>query len=156
MHCINCCREPRRAFTCMDFFPIRCGGLCAAHGIVPECIQNRGSKKHIIFIEFGVDFSSFFDSPTLKFCAHSQCFVRIFYFSLFLIWRRFWSRKTSQKRLRNHPETMKKSMLKACCFSTSIFERSGLDLGASRASKMEPSWPKMASQRFTLAPLERS
>ena len=106
--------------------------------IVPKCLQNRGSKKHAIFIEFGVDFLSFFDSPTLKFCAHSQCFVRIFYFSLFLIWRRFWSRKTSQKRLRNHPETMKKSMLKACCFSTSIFERS--------ASIWEPPGPPKWSQ----------
>ena len=88
---------------------------------LPKSLQNRTPKKHAILIDLGVDFSSFFDSPTLKFYAHTQCFVRIFNFSPLPIAPRFWLRKTSQKHLRNHPETMKKSMPKTCCFLTSLF-----------------------------------
>ena len=47
--------------------------------------------------------------------------------------------KNSLKRCR----TLLKSMLKTCCFLTSIFSGFGLDLERSWASNLEPSWPKM-------------
>ena len=52
--------------------------------------------------------------------------------------------KTYQKPFQNEVRTMKKSMPKTCCFLTSIFWGSGLDLGASWASNLEPSWLKIA------------
>ena len=107
----------------------------------PKYLQNRGPKKHTIFIDFGFDFSCFVYWPTLKFYAPSQCFVRIFDFLLFPMWPCFWVRKTSQKPLRNHSETMIKSSLKTSCFSTSIFSGFGLDFGGSGGPRLEPSWP---------------
>ena len=53
--------------------------------------------------------------------------------------------KTIQKPLKNHTRATPKSLLKTHCFLTSIFSPLGLDFGASWASKMEPSWLKMAS-----------
>ena len=38
--CTNCCRKPVHAFTYNVFRSIRCGGLCAAHGIEPEALPN--------------------------------------------------------------------------------------------------------------------
>ena len=58
------------------------------------------------------------------FCKDFRCFT-------FSDWDRFCIRKTSQKPLRNHPETMIKSNLQTCCFSTSIFSGLGLDFGGS-------------------------
>ena len=58
------------------------------------------------------------------FCKGFRCFT-------FSDWDRFCIRKTSQKPLRNHPETMIKSNLQTCCFSTSIFSGFWERLGTS-------------------------
>ena len=58
------------------------------------------------------------------FCKDFRCFT-------FSDWDRFCIRKTSQKPLRNHPETMIKSNLQTCCFSTSIFSGFWEGLGTS-------------------------
>ena len=64
--------------------------------------------------------------------------------------------KTSQKAFQNEVRDLQKSMLKTPCFSTSIFSRLGLDLGASWASKAEPSSPLWPQKTRNGAPFEPS
>ena len=52
--------------------------------------------------------------------------------------------KTYQKPFQNEVRTLPKSMPKTCCFSTSFFSGFGLDFDGSWASKLEPSWLKIA------------
>ena len=75
--------------------------------------------------------------------------ISYWFFQYFLLVGHFFSnrfmhpfliQKTYQKPFQNQVRTLSKSMPKTCCFLTSIFSGLGLDLGASWASKLEPSW----------------
>ena len=113
--------------------------------ILSKCLQNCVPKKHAILHRFLVDFCCLLYEPNLKIRAPTQCFVSFPHNSGFRFLHAFSVRKTYQKPFQNEVRTLLKSMLKMCCFLTSIFSGSSLDFGASWASKLEPSW---AQNRF--------
>ena len=76
----------------------------------------------------------------INFPLGKPLFLRFSLKTCFCNFHAFSVQKTYQKPFQNEVRTMKKSMPKTCCFLTSIFWGSGLDFGASWASKMEPSW----------------
>ena len=120
--------------------------------MLPKYIKNRDPNKHAIFQQFWFDFCCLLQRPNIKIRAPSQCFVDFSHISHVRFSRAFWSLKTYQKPFQNEVRTIEKSMLKMCCFSTSNFSGFGLDLGASWASKMEPSWPFWPPDLRDLAP----
>ena len=105
-----------------------------------KSFQNRTLQKHAIVHRFLLEFCCLLQEPTSKKRAPTQCFVNFSHNSVFRFWHAFLLQKTYQKPFQNEVRTLPKSMLKTCCFSTSIFSGFSLDFGASWASKMEPSW----------------
>ena len=126
--------------------------------IHPKSIQNRASKKHSICHRFLFDLFRFFDLRFLgnvRFTTVKPLIRRFSRKSCSFDFPLFFFQKTYQKTLQNEIRTLQKSMLRTCCFSTSICEGFGLDLGGSWASKMEPSWPFWPQKTSAPAHLSR-
>ena len=123
---------------------------------LPKSIHNRGPKKHTNFHRFLPAFSCLLQEPTSKKRAPTQCFVSFSHNSAYRFWHALSVQKTYQKPSQNEVRTLEKSMLKTCWFLTSIFKGLGLDFGGFWASKLEPSWVKLAlklrSERLLGAP----
>ncbi len=113
---------------------------------LPKRLQNRCSKKHRFFRGFLLQFLHICylgNLENINFPQGKPLFLRFSLKTCFCNFQRFSAQKTYQKPFQNEVRTMKKSMSKTCCFLTSIFQGSGLDLGASWASNLEPSWLKI-------------
>ena len=111
---------------------------------IPKSIQNRCPKKHAILDRFLFIFCCMLQEPTSKKRAPTQCFVSFSHNSVYHFLHALLVQKTYQKPFQNDVRTLPKSMLKMCCFLTSIFSGFGLDFGESWASNLEQSWLKMA------------
>ena len=111
---------------------------------LPKSFQNRGSKKHAIFHRFLLEKPSAAKVPTSIPYWFLPIKMALGRFSSNRCLQAFSIQKAYQKPLQNQVRTLSKSMPKTCCFLTSIFSGFGLDLEASWASKMEPSWLQMA------------
>ena len=109
--------------------------------IHPKSTQNRHPKKHAIFLGFLLEKWFVAKAPTSISYWFLQYFLLVGHFSSNRFLHAFSVPKTYQKPFQNDVRTLPKSMLKTCCFSTSIFSGFGLDFGASWASNLEPSWP---------------
>ena len=88
---------------------------------LPKSIQNRCPKKHAIFHRFLLETCFVATVPTSIFYWFLQCFLLVGHFSLNRFLHEFSVQKTYQKPFQNEARTPPKSMLKMCCFSTSIF-----------------------------------
>ena len=88
---------------------------------LPKSIQNRYSKKHTLFLQFFNEFCHMLQWLNLKIRAPTQCFVDFSHKCPFPFLHNFLVQKASQKPFQNEVQTMKKSMSKTYCFSTSIF-----------------------------------
>ena len=109
---------------------------------LPKSLQNRRPQRHAIFHRFWLEKRDVAEVPTSISYWFFQYGLLVGHFSSHRFLHAFSVRKTYQKPFQNEVRTLSKSMLQTCCFSTSIFERLGLDFGASWASKMEPSPPR--------------
>ena len=78
-------------------------------------------KKHAIFHRFLLETCFVATVPTSIFYWFLQCFLLVGHFSLNRFLHEFSVQKTYQKPFQNEARTPPKSMLKMCCFSTSIF-----------------------------------
>ena len=118
-------------------------------------LRNRCSKKHGIFQGFLLE--KCFVAKVSTSTKHWFFPIRMALgrFSLRRFLHGFSGPKTIPKPLKNHARTLPKSMLKTCCFLTSFFSGFGLDFGASWASKLEPSWQKIAKFTTLKPPPER-
>ena len=91
---------------------------------LPKTLPNRHSKKHSIF-------ESIFDNifhkskprnlENINFASTGARFLRISQKLSFYNFHAFWVQNPYQKPFQNQARTLEKSMLKTCCFSTSIF-----------------------------------
>ena len=88
---------------------------------LPKSIQNRCPKKHAIFHRFLLETCFVATVPTSIFYWFLQWFLLVGHFSLNRFLHEFSVQKTYQKPFQNEARTPPKSMLKMCCFSTSIF-----------------------------------
>ena len=112
---------------------------------LPKPIRNRCSRTNLIFyaiVAKTFDIFKLRNLENINFPKEKSMFFRFSRKACFCDFRAFFLPKIIQKPFQNEVRTLQKSMPKTCWFSTSIFWGFGLDLGGSRASKMEPSWPK--------------
>ena len=112
---------------------------------LPKRLQNRWSQKTAIFRWFLIPilhspFRGFLDNVHFPWgkSLFSGFQLRVQVQNQFTVF----SLKLPQNPFQNEVRGLQKSMLKTYCFSTSIFGGFGLEIGASWASKMEPSWPQ--------------
>ena len=118
---------------------------------LPKRSQNRAKIHSKSTSQKTCDFSSNFARKMLYCNSADIDFVLVFPIlfacrALFFesLFECILGKKTYQKPFQNDVWTLKKSMPKTCCFSTSFFSGFGIDFGGSWASKMEPSWLKIA------------
>ena len=118
---------------------------------VPKCFPNRRPKKHAIFRRFSLEKCLVAQVPTSILYWFLQYFLLVGHFSSNRCLHAFLVRKTFQNPLQNLSRTLSKSMPKTCCFLISVFWGFGLDLKASWASNLEPSWLKIVKKTIGCA-----